>query len=136
MTSHCHWIRNYTPLHISIKLADSSVIYSAGVGTVIFNPVVRGKSLRSIEFTRVLHVSQLQNNLLSCLYLTRNKGFHIHIDAEFLHFELNKKELFCASINSNNSAHLDGVTEAILEYAHIFSSTLPLDISLWHRCFA
>jgi len=121
MTTHRHWVRNYTQFCIPIKLADSSVIYSAGVGTVVFNPVVKGKSLQSVEFTRVLHVPQLRNNLLSCLYLTRNKGFHIHIDAEFLHFQLNKKELFCDSINSNNSAHLNGVTEAILEYAHLTS---------------
>jgi len=59
MTPHCHWVRNYTPFHVPIKLADSSVIYSAGVGTVVFNSVVKGKSLRSVEFTRVLHVPQL-----------------------------------------------------------------------------
>ena len=45
MTPHCHWVRNYTPFCIPIKLADSSVIYSAGVGTVVFNPVVKRKSL-------------------------------------------------------------------------------------------
>jgi hypothetical protein len=33
MTPHRHWIRNYTPLCIPIKLADNTVIYSAGVGT-------------------------------------------------------------------------------------------------------
>jgi len=59
MTLYHHWVRNYTPFCIPIKLADSSVIYSARVGTVIFNPVVKRKSLRSVEFTRVLHVPQL-----------------------------------------------------------------------------
>jgi len=135
MTPHRHWVRNYTPHKVPIKLADSSVIYSAGVGTVIFNPVVNGRKLRSVEFTRVLHVPQLRNNLLSCLYLTKHKGFHIHIDAEYMNFELHNKKLFCASINSNNSAHLDGVTEAISEYAH-FTSTLPMDLHLWHRRLA
>lgn len=57
MTPHRHWIRNYTPLRIPIKLADSSIIYSAGVG--IFNPVVKKKRVRSVEFSRVLHVPQL-----------------------------------------------------------------------------
>ena len=45
MTPHRHWIRNYTPFRVPIKLADNSIIYSAGVGTVVFNPVVKGKNL-------------------------------------------------------------------------------------------
>jgi hypothetical protein len=59
MTPHCYWVQNYTPLCIPIKLADNTVIYSAGVGTVLFNPVISGKPSRAVEFTRVLHVPQL-----------------------------------------------------------------------------
>lgn len=84
---------------------------------------------RTIEFTRVLHVPQLRNNLLSCLYLNRHKGFHIHIDAKTMDFDLDKKTLFCATINSNISAHLDGVT-APVEFANL-SATLPLDLNQW-----
>ena len=42
MTPHRHWIRNYKPCHIEVKLADGSSIYSEGVGTVLFWPVVNG----------------------------------------------------------------------------------------------
>ena len=62
MTPHVHWLRNYEPLIIPIKLADHTVVMSAGVGTVVFIPVVRGKQSRPVEFTRVLHVPALRNN--------------------------------------------------------------------------
>ena len=88
MTPYRYWIWNYTQLCIPIKLADNTIIYSAGVGTVIFNPVVRGRSSRAVEFTRVLHVPKLRNNLLSCLYLTRHKGFEIHITSNHMDFLL------------------------------------------------
>jgi hypothetical protein len=39
MTPHRHWLRNYAPRHVPIKLADNNIVYSAGVGTVLFNPV-------------------------------------------------------------------------------------------------
>ncbi|KAG2030698.1 hypothetical protein BDR03DRAFT_1016848 [Suillus americanus] len=70
MTPHRHYICNYTPKRVPIRLADSTIVYSAGVGSVVFNPVSVGevKSLRAVEFTRVLHVPDLHNNLLSVLY--------------------------------------------------------------------
>jgi len=51
MTPHCHWLRKYTPYCMSIKLADNTVVYSAGVGFVVFNPVIEGQSARVVEFT-------------------------------------------------------------------------------------
>src|SRR5260221_2308139 len=41
--------------------------------------------------------------------------------------------LFCAPIGSNNCAHLSGSTELPPESAN-WVSTLPLSLSLWHRC--
>ncbi|KAI0038452.1 hypothetical protein FA95DRAFT_1505672, partial [Auriscalpium vulgare] len=32
MTPHQHWLRNYTPLCLPIRLADHTCVYSAGVG--------------------------------------------------------------------------------------------------------
>ena len=40
MTPHRHWVWNYSPLRMPIRLADNSIIYSSGVGTVVFNPVI------------------------------------------------------------------------------------------------
>ena len=94
MTPHHHWIRNYRPLRVGVELADGSIIYSAGVGTVVIDPVVDGKTIRSVELTRVLHVPQLRSNLLSCLFLTRCCGFSILIDSAFMHFMRSGMTLF------------------------------------------
>ena len=69
MTPHRHWVHNYTPKCIPVKLADNTVVYSAGVGSVVFVPVIRGRKQRPVEFTNVLHIPDLRNNLLSVLYL-------------------------------------------------------------------
>ncbi|KAF9473583.1 hypothetical protein BDN70DRAFT_769196, partial [Pholiota conissans] len=59
MTSHRSWIRNYTLHCIPIRLADHTIVYSAGIRTVVINPVIGGKDLRAVELSRVLHVPQL-----------------------------------------------------------------------------
>ncbi|EKM73426.1 hypothetical protein AGABI1DRAFT_134795 [Agaricus bisporus var. burnettii JB137-S8] len=78
MTPHRHWFRSYTSHKIPIRLADNSIVYSSGVGSVVFEPVVNGKVVRAVELTRVLHVPALRSNLLSCLYLARHIAFHGH----------------------------------------------------------
>jgi hypothetical protein len=109
--------------------------YSAGVGSVVFNPTIEGKKCRPVQFTRVLHVPMLRHNLLSVLFLTRQRNFKVHIDANHIHFILNGDRLFVASISDDNSAFLNGNTQSHLESAQI-TSTLPLNYELWHRRFA
>ena len=36
MTPHCHWFKELKPHKVPIELADNSVVYSEGIGTVIF----------------------------------------------------------------------------------------------------
>ena len=91
MTPHRHWMRNYTPYRTPVRLADNTIVYSAGLGSVVFQPFIRGKALRPVEFSRVLHVPALCNNLLSCLYLTKHKNFTIYIDSEGMHFNVVRK---------------------------------------------
>jgi hypothetical protein len=59
MAPHCFYFESYAPLCTPICLADGNTIYSAGVGSVIFMPIIQGLSLRSVEFTCILHVPQL-----------------------------------------------------------------------------
>src|SRR5882762_6918164 len=40
MTFNRHWMRNLRPNRTQIRLADGSVVYSEGVGSVRFNPVI------------------------------------------------------------------------------------------------
>lgn len=71
MTPHRGWLRNCTPCEIPVHLANHTIIFSQGIGSVVFAPEVRGEVVRSVEFTRVLHVPELGSNLLSVLYLAR-----------------------------------------------------------------
>ncbi|KIJ22416.1 hypothetical protein M422DRAFT_238081 [Sphaerobolus stellatus SS14] len=134
MTPHAHWLRNYQPLSIPIKLADHTMVMSAGVGTVVFNPVVKGKQSRSVEFTRVLHVPALKNNLLSCVSLTRQKGLTMVVGSEHMDFIKDGTLLFQASITPNNIGILDGaVAPAYTSQSARLAFTLPLNNNSWHR---
>src|ERR1700761_3525687 len=85
-------------------------IYSAGIGAVDFVLLVNGVAQRPIRFTRVLHVPDLRNNLLSVIFLARSKRFEIRIFGESIRFLLQGKLLFTASISDDNAAYLDGFT--------------------------
>jgi len=91
---------------------------------VVFNPVIGGKASQPVEFTRVLHVPLLQNNLLSCLYLAKHKGIKIHINSQQMDFSVLQ-------------LGLPTVPTSLVPLNHLLSlptGTLPLTLSLWHRC--
>ncbi len=138
MTPHLHWFMNYTPHRTPIHLADHTVIYSAGIGDVQFEPVMKnGKPGRRLAFQRVLHVPDLRSSLFSVLYLTRNKGFRVTIIQNCMLFRLKGTLLFTASVDDRNAACLDGrvIPTQRIETAGAVS-TLPVDKALWHRRFA
>jgi len=110
------------------------VIYSEGIGTVQFVPVVHGQELPSLEFTNVLYVPMLSSNLFSVLYLTMHRCFSISIVRDTLHFIRDSKILFQATVTPSNSALLVGETIPVQQLASLSSSSpLPLDLALWHR---
>jgi len=133
MTPYCHWFKSYTSCRTPVCLANNTVIYSAGVGNIVFEPIVNGKLVWAVEFSRVLHVPDLRSNLLSCLYLTRHKRVTITISSHTMAFRQGKNTLFTATIDFSNSATLDGSTVAS-ETAHAVS-TPPADLFLWHHHF-
>jgi hypothetical protein len=137
MIPHKHWLRNYQPLTISICLANNTVIFSEGVGSVVFAPEVEGELVRHVEFSRVLCVPELGSNLLSALYLAQNHRFNVHISSKHMDFVQGGVICFCAPINASNTAQLAGTVIPSPEFALAGSaSTLPLDESLWHHHFA
>ncbi|KZT18867.1 hypothetical protein NEOLEDRAFT_1183884 [Neolentinus lepideus HHB14362 ss-1] len=75
MTSHRNWFQSYSPHRIPIRLANHQIIYSAGLGSVEFHPLIDGKASNPVLFHDVLHVPDLGSNLLSVFHLTRQKGF-------------------------------------------------------------
>ena len=48
MTPHKNWIRNYRCYKGPVKLADHRIIYSEGVGSILFRPVKNGKQYRNV----------------------------------------------------------------------------------------
>ena len=132
MTPHHHWLHNYTPHRIPITLANNTVVYSAGVGSIVFHPKLKREVTRAVKFTCVLHVPDLHNNLLSVRYLTCHAGFVVSINSTHMTFACSAgPTLFVATMTGNNAAFLDGVTERVLP-----AITVPLDWSLWHRQLA
>ena len=132
MTPHHHWFKTYMSLRVPIRLADESVIYSAGVGSVEFSPLLKGKQGKVVEFERVLHVPDLRNNLLSVFYLTKQKGFVVTVNRDSVYFRHNGILMFTATVGPQNTGYLDGHVIPNSEVASV-ASTCPLDISLWHR---
>ena len=114
MTLHRHWLQNYTLKCVSIKLANNTIVYLMGVGSVVFKPVIDGKTSWAVKFSNVLHIPELQNNLLSVLYLTCHLGFIVYINATHMLFSCSSGPLlFIATINHHKSAFLDGMTQCV-----------------------
>ncbi|KZV91453.1 hypothetical protein EXIGLDRAFT_569637, partial [Exidia glandulosa HHB12029] len=67
MTPRRDWFRSYTPYRVPISLADHSVIYSEGIGSVEFEPSIGGIVQPSVLFHEVLHVPSLATNLF-CVF--------------------------------------------------------------------
>ena len=136
MTPHRHWLRNYKPYRVEVKLADGSSIYSEGVGSVLFKPVINGSPAQQFEFTNVLHVPALRSNLFSVLFLSMHRNCLITIKKDTLSFSFDGKTMFEAKVNSSTVAHLQGTTVPIPEMANLSSvTTLPMDLSLWNQRF-
>jgi hypothetical protein len=114
-------------------MADDTIIWSEGVGTVVFVPKIRDKDAPAVEISRVLHVPRLKNNLLAVLYLVYKKGFRLEAEKDLMNFFLEGKLLVQARISDNNAGHLIGSTA--IQHVN-FLSTLPVDLSLWHRRFS
>lgn len=135
MTPHRHWFASYTPLRVPIRLADESIVYSAGVGSVYFVPIVSGLKRRAIELKRVLHVPDLRNNLLSVFHLTTREGYIVTVNKNRVFFRHEGALMFTATINEGNTGLLDGHVLPCSESASA-ASTCPMDLTLWHRRFA
>ena len=135
MTPHKHWFNKYTPNRTPVRLANDHIIYSSGIGTVCFQPLINGKPGKLLEFSRVLHVPELKSNLLSALYLTREKSYVVTLLAETILFKRHNTLLFTASVTPHYSAKLDGEVICCSALAAA-TTTFPMDFALWHRRFA
>ena len=85
MTPHRHWVRNYVPCRIPVKLADHSIVYAVGMGTTVFQPVVDGRASRPVELSRVLHVASEQSAVLFVPYPGQGFQYTHFVFATSLH---------------------------------------------------
>ena len=108
MTPHRHWFLSYMPHVVPVRVANNSIIWSAGIGSVEFQPLIDGKPGRRIVFHDTLHVPALGSNLLSLFHLTRMKGYKISIVDDKVDFCRNGLLLFTATVTQNNIGYLDG----------------------------
>jgi hypothetical protein len=88
--------------------------------------------------SNVLHVPQLGSNLLSLYHLTQKKGYEISIKASSICFYHNNELHLTATITNHNVGYLDGPIiipqEAQTVHSTLYSSTCPLDLTLWYCC--
>ena len=137
MTPHRHWFATYKPFRTPVRLANGVIVYSAGLGSVVFEPEGEVVDGQPIELTRVLHGPQLCANLLSVLYLSLHKRFCILIRGDRVIFALDNAILFTARINNGCAAYLEGRTRvspaAFAAMASALRATVSQDLLLWHR---
>ena len=69
------------------------MLYSEGVGSVRFTPVVNGREMVLLEFSNVLYVPALCSNLFSVLDLTLRRSFTVRIETNTMDFFKDNKML-------------------------------------------
>jgi len=133
MTPHRAFFVTYKPCSTPVCVTNGNIVHAAGVGTVAFVPRQGGVDKPAVGFTKVLHVPDLQCNLLSVLYLVRNSSIVVHAEGDSMSFVQNGTVLFTATINNACAAHLDGVTARTDSVVASAYRTIPTNLSLWHR---
>lgn len=81
MTPHRHWLRDYEPYRVPIRLANNEVVWSVGKGKVLFEPVQPGgQTLQPVLFSRVLYVPNLHTSLFAVLRVAIDHSFVVTIE--------------------------------------------------------
>ena len=97
MTPHRAFFVSYEAFVTPVKLADGNIIWSAGVGIIEFIPVCNGVERDPVGFTRVLHVPELNCNLLIVFDLLRRCGFSLRAENDLMTFWLRGELMFQAT---------------------------------------
>jgi hypothetical protein len=111
-----------------VRLANNEIIYSAGRGSVLLQP--DDTSLPPVLLTRVLHIPDLQNNLLSVLDLVTRLNVVVTIRRPTMRSEMAQDLLFTATMREN-TAWLD--VSVVTRAASELAGRVTLDRAAWHR---
>jgi hypothetical protein len=104
MSMQRHWFKTLKPHVAPIRVANDTIVYSEGIGSIVMEPT--DKLLGLLLLTSVLYVPALQNNLLSVLHLVSNHCFGVEIKGTGMLFLRDGQPMFTATIR-NNTAWLD-----------------------------
>ena len=110
MTSHLKWLRNTVNVCVPITLANDEVVWATKKGQVWFQPVVNGRTGRTIIFNNALYVPDLQNNLFSVLSVVRESKMRVVIEGDKMRFYDREHVLVLTASISGNTGSLDGTT--------------------------
>jgi hypothetical protein len=134
MTPHKEWLTHYGPHRVPVRLGDSSVVWSEGVGVCWFEPLLEGSPAPLVRFSNVLYVPYLASNLLSLFSLTA-LGYTFTGTGRNLSFSKDGQVLFQATVTGRRIGQLLGRTLPALHapqtaYA---AAVAPLTLQLWHE---
>ncbi|KAF7346238.1 Integrase catalytic domain-containing protein [Mycena sanguinolenta] len=139
MTSFRQLFATYKPCTVPVRLADDSVVYAEGVGSVNF----RLQNGQEVKLTEVLHVPALRANLFSALFLVRTREFVLRGDLSGMKFTRGNLTLTARYATDDTAILCATVIEpqpiapaGICALYATQKSTLVYDESLWHRRFA
>jgi hypothetical protein len=132
MTPHQEWFKSYIACSVPIRIANGQVVYAAGRGTVEFTPVKDNCTLCSVLFSDVLHVPDLNQNLLSVLTLTVKHAIYVTIQFRTLAFIRDIVPLFYATVGTDRVTLLSGRTVVNSE---VTSPAQATGYELWHHHF-
>ena len=110
MTPHLKWLRNVVNVRIAVALANDQVVWATKMGQVWFQPVVNGRTGRTVIFNNVLYVPELQNNLFSVLSVVKNSKMRVVIEGEQMRFYTKDRELILTASIHGTTGKLDGTT--------------------------
>ena len=123
------------PHRVHIRLGDHSVVFSEGMGSVWFEPVLDGLPGPAVRISNVLYVPALCSNLLSVLTLSVKHGIRVSIkNKEMVFTSGTGSTLFTATVGDNYAAMLNGRTLPNIPapQAIYTAATAPLTRQLWH----
>lgn len=117
MTPHRHYFVEYRPKKIPVRVAEGTVVYSAGVGSVIFTPT----NGSPFHLHNVLHVPDIERNLFSHFSFVQQQGVQYTGSSDTLSYIRNGRTILSGFVKSN------------LGYLH--GSALPTSTLTPHRAY-
>ena len=134
MTSRREWLTDFSECHVTVELADGSVILGTGRGSVSFTPYINRHPSSPIILSNVLYVPTLHNNLFSIFYFTMSNKIKMEVEYNQMVFMRNNRTVLTATRGARNVALLDGITNTPVK-ALFSANSSGATLERWHKRF-